>query len=452
MDDRRLTTLLERAYPDAPVPSLERLAQRAAVIRRRRRTRRVAGAVVVTAAIVAVVVVVSLPALDRRSIQTPLRPVPTRVPTRIPDVSKTHAIVVTPSTGLRDGQIVSVSSGRIVANEMTVWICRAGATQQTAGNDCDPTTAQRSTVDYGARHRVIRRLNCPYMVRRTITLGGQLLDCAAAPGCVLYAGSTGPQQHQGPEWQYEYGVAPLAFDPEARPAPGPTVTVTPPDGLRDGDVVTVRGHHFRPFDWATVAVCVDGTDVCDGVGVSEFQVVGSNGSFSGTHGVWSVFSSADGTLRDCRSVACVVRLEDDADAHEQVDVPVSFAPSSPASYPRLTLDPAGPYTDGQQVTVTLQGWPGSIGHYLSIESLTVGQCARSGGAVFHQCAGETVLRGPEADGRYTATLALHRTVSGRAGEPIDCTQPGSCQVALALDKSPPRHYFILILAVDVVVT
>ena len=43
------------------------------------------------------------------------------------------------------------------------------------------------------------------------------------------------------------------------------------------------------------------------------------------------------------------------------DVPVSFAPASPAAYPQLTLDPAGPYTDGQQVTVTVQGWPGSIG-------------------------------------------------------------------------------------------
>ena len=58
-------------------------------------------------------------------------------------------------------------------------------------------------------------------------------------------------------------------------------------------------------------------------------------------------------------------------------VPISFAPRKrAASSPKLNLDPAGPYTDGQQVTVTLSGWPGSIGQRpdLAIEHLTVGQC------------------------------------------------------------------------------
>ena len=58
--------------------------------RRRRRVRAAcAGAAVV--AVAAVAVVVSLPGADRGGIQTPARPVPTTVPTRIPDVSKTHA-------------------------------------------------------------------------------------------------------------------------------------------------------------------------------------------------------------------------------------------------------------------------------------------------------------------------------------------------------------------------
>ena len=138
------------------------------------------------------------------------------------------------------------------------------------------------------------------MVRRTITLGGQPVDCAAAPGCVLYAAS---DSHRA---GHVYGVAPLAFDPVAPPLPGPAISVTPHDGLRDGDAVTVRVQHFRPFADVGVTVCVKGTDVCDAVDVPQ-QPVGADGSLSLTHSVWPVFSSADGTLQDCRSVACIVR-------------------------------------------------------------------------------------------------------------------------------------------------
>jgi hypothetical protein len=437
MDDRRLTTLLERTYPGAPIPPLERLEQRAAAIRRRRRTLRAACAVA-AAAIVVLGVVVTLPGIDRESIETPARP----VPNTIPDVSKTHAIVVTPSTGLRDRQLVRVS-GRFAPpigaeHDIGVQTCRVGVTPLTENNDCDGTTRQYSRPPHTP---LLRRY--PYMVRRTITIGGQSVDCAATPGCVLYAVSRDRLKGQ-PRYPDKYGVAPLAFDPTASPRPGPTVTVTPHHGLRDGDAVTVRAHHFRPFAGVGVTVCSDGTDVCDVVDVPQ-QRIGPNASLSVTHGVWSVFVSADGTLHDCRSVACVVRF---GPSDRSIDVPISFSPRKrAASYPQLNLDPAGPYTDGQQVTVTVNGWPGSIGHRpdLAIEHLTVGQCA---GAT---CVGATSLR-REPDGRYTATLALHRTgpPEGMLTGPTDCTQPGNCQVALVLtprDSAPS-----VILAVDVVVT
>ena len=460
MDDRRLTTLLERAYPDAPVPPLERLEQRAAAIRRHRRARRVACAVAGTAAMAVVAVAIWVPGLDRRDVQTPLRPVPTTIPTRVPDVSKTHLVLVTPSTGLRDRQIVRVS-GRFAPpiaaeDSIDVHLCRAGVTPPTVTDDCDGTTGQ------GARRIPIATLplrRYPYMVRRTITVGGQPLDCAAPPGCVLYAATR--DRLKGPvhsRYQNKYGVAPLVFDPVAPPRPGPIVTVRPPDGLRDGDTVTVRAQHFRPFFSVGATVCVQGTDVCDAVNV-PIQPIGPNGSLSLTHPVWSVFSSLDGTLQDCRSVACVVRFGS-YDGSSRFDVPVSFAPGSPASYPSLTLEPAAPYTDGQQVTVTLHGWPGSIGRRpdLAIPNLVIRQCAALNGRSLSPavCPGETPLH-PEPDGRYTATLALHRTISESAApEPIDCTHPGNCRVALALTSTggeiPPGVFFGVILAVDVVVT
>jgi hypothetical protein len=237
----------------------------------------------------------------------------------------------------------------------------------------------------------------------------------------------------------------------------PTVTVTPHHGLRDGDTVTVRADRFPPFQVVRVSVCSKGTYVCDAVDVPT-KPIGRNGSLSLTHRVWSVFSS-DGTLHDCRSVVCVVRFG-------SFEVPISFSPRKrAASYPQLTLDPAGPYTDGQQVTVTVDGWPGSIGHRpdLAIEHLTVGQCGRfhpppgtlpyigGSGAV---CDGEISLR-REPDGRYTATLTVHRSIAipSDPTDPTDCTQPGNCQVALVLTPhgpigEPPSE----ILGVDVVVT
>lgn len=458
MDDRQLTTLLERTYPRGPLPPLERLEQRAAAIRRHRRARRAAGAVAVTAAIVVVAVVVWVPGLDRRDVQTPLRPVPNTLPTQVPDVSKTHVVLVTPSTGLRDGQIVRVS-GRFAPpiaaeDSIDVRMCRAGVTPPTVNDDCDGTTGQ------GARRIPLATLplrRYPYLVRRTITVGGQPVDCAAEPGCVLYADSG--DRLKGPihsRYQGKYGIAPLVFDPVAPPLPGPIVTVRPPDGLRDGDTVTVRAQHFRPFGSVGATVCVKGTDVCDAVNV-PVQRIGPNGSLSLIHPVWSVFSSADGALQDCRAVACVVRFGT-YDRSTLFDVPVSFAPGSPASYPSLTLEPAGPYTDGQQVTVTLHGWPGSIGRRpdLAIPNLVIGQCARSGSGYLSAavCPGETSLH-PEPDGRYTATLALHRTISENVSEPIDCTQLGNCRVALALTSTggeiPPGVFFGVILGVDVVV-
>jgi hypothetical protein len=448
---------VERADPAAPLPPRERLEQRPAAIWRGRRTVRVACAIVAAVAIAVVGLVVTLPGTGHRSIQTPARTVPTTVPTRIPDGWKTHAIVVTPSTGLRDGQIVRVS-GRFTP--FIVQICRAGVTPPTAANDCDPQTFQFPTgnrADTGRNaNPPLRRY--PYMVRRMITLssqplGSQPLDCAAPPGCVLYGESGG--RPKGPihlRYPGKYGLAPLAFDPAAPPLPGPSVTVTPREGLHDGDAVTVQADHLRPFAGGGVTVCVSGTDVCDGVGVTN-RTVGPDGSVSVTHPVWSQFSSADGTPQNCHSVACVVRLGGGG-LPASVDVPVSFAPGSPAAYPRLTLDPAGPYTDGQQVTVTVAGWPGSIGNRpdLGIQSLTVGQCAPFGGDpnLGALCIGETSLH-PEPDGRYTATLAVHGT--GDSVNKPDCTQPGDCQVALVLTRDsgmiPIR---IVILAVDVVVT
>ena len=418
---------------------------------RRRRRVRVACALALTAAIVAVVAVVSIPVVEHRHLEAPGR----RVPITVPNLSKTHAIVVTPSTGLRDRQIVRVSGGfvpSILPGEDIGWqdivlqICRAGVTPPTADADCD-TTASQDTRGQPLGTAPFRQY--PYMVRRTITVGGNTsharrLDCAAAPGCVLYA-ARGDVPRGHPRW----GVAPLAFDHAASPLPGPSVTLTPAGALRDGATVTVQGRHFRPLGATSVTVCVSSTDLCDVVGANDLSI-DANGSFSVIHSPWSVFAGDDGTLQNCQVVTCVVRVQ----SSENFDVPISFAPAGPAAYPQLILDPAGPYTDGQQVTVTVQGWPGSIGQRpgLEIGHLAFGVCAQTA-VLGLQCGDTAVLQGPDADGHYTATLTLHRTLSVEpGGSQVDCTWPGNCQVALALTMASGfTRPGTAILGVDVVV-
>ncbi len=340
-------------------------------------------------------------------------------------------------------------------------ICRAGVTPPTTGTDCDQTTSQ-DTRGQQLATGPFRRY--PYVVRRTITVGGRPLDCAAAPGCVLYAARgggrlKGPIRYRTLKW----GVAPLAFDPVAPPLPGPSVTLTPAGALRDGATVTVRGRHFRPLGFTTVTVCVSGTDVCDGVGVNGGSNVGgfhvdANGSFSVTHAPWSVFAAADRTPQDCHVVTCVVRVRTELPpgwqkTAETVDVPVSFTPAGTAAYPQLTLDTAGPYTDGQQVAVTVQGWPGSIGQRPGLElgNLMLAVCAQQVSGFGPQCGDKAVLQGPDADGHYTTTLTLHRTLSAVPGaSQLDCTQPGTCQVALAVENRGNTPGSV-ILGADVVV-
>ena len=313
----------------------EPLGSRSTRSRLGRRTAITAAAVVL--AIVALIVAATLPGIDRRGVQTPRRP----APTTIPNISKTHAIVVTPSTRLRDRQIVRVSSGFVPAirhggtidpQKIVVQICRAGVTPQSADFDCDRLTTQGTWASQAA---TVPFRQYPYMVRRIITVGGNTpqprrLDCAAAPGCVLYAvrdAGGGPARRTEGAIRYRrvmWGVAPLVFDRAASPLPQ-SVTLTPPGALRDGATVTVQGRHFRPVYGTLVTVCVSGTELCESV--RRRVHIDANGSFS-TRIYWPVFAAHDGTLQDCHVVTCVIRVQTPFPpgfymGPETVDVPVS---------------------------------------------------------------------------------------------------------------------------------
>lgn len=142
------------------------------------------------------------------------------------------------------------------------------------------------------------------------------------------------------------------------------IEVTPADGLADGQVVTVRGSQFPPVTSLGVVMCIGyvnrepaGSANCR---LSPYTAVTSdeNGNFSVDHAVDRVFTTSGGEQVDCAEAnadwTCIVAVGALADYDQSGIAPVSFDPAIPAlPDPFVTLDPLGPYGDGQQVTLTI---------------------------------------------------------------------------------------------------
>ena len=420
---------------------------------RRRRTVRVACAVAATAAIVMLGAVVALSDVSGRDAQTPLRPVSTAVP----DATKAHAIVVTPNTSLRDGQPIRVSGRNFVVGvghgghptSVSVVTCRAGATSANWDQQCDPRTSGgtaeadirfREPVRAAKRGHPARENCCAdvagyrYAAARHLELPGGTVDCALEPCVVLAVGLDSG-----------YGSAPLHFDPDVAPLPTPRVTVTPADDLQEGQQVTVDIEDAWPSRdnrGAIVSLCVvrpGATPICDGTGpnLGRVQSIDSHGHVALTTTAKStVLSSGCCTLGDVAAVAdctqppgCVVGVQVPAGPLggqiAKIAVPITFSAAVSARpiadrLPHATIDPPGPYADGQEVTISATGVPGVT---------TVGVCAKvpGPGGAFQLCApGGTT---------GTGTLVLHRFVEENSSDPlnhkrIDCAEPGNCSLVL----------------------
>jgi len=154
-------------------------------------------------------------------------------------------IVVTPSTGLADGQVVLVTaSGFEPGREVVVSLCPADPDSEACRGAGSAVADATGTITHFTR------------VYRTI--GSPLTDCANAPGaCVMRV----------LDYQDVFAVnsAPLDFDPNAPPVPPPTIDIAPTTGLRDGDLATVSGSGFLPGELVGVQQCrrSEFPDSCD---------------------------------------------------------------------------------------------------------------------------------------------------------------------------------------------
>jgi LPXTG-motif cell wall-anchored protein len=104
------------------------------------------------------------------------------------------------------------------------------------------------------------------------------------------------------------------------------------------------------------------------------------------------------------------------------DVPLGFDPTAVAPPPTLSTTPAGPYTDGQQVTVHGSGFTPNA-------PLGLAECRSGVEPDGHTCdsrdGGLDHLFSADADGNFSRTITLHTQVQS-TDSTIDCAAAGSC--------------------------
>lgn len=320
-------------------------------------------------------------------------------------------LLAAPETGLVDGQVVAVTgSGFQPESFVALQQCTADALD-TRGCTWRGYADTDATGSFSTKVSVLAAFEAA---------GGTRVNCRSAPGrCQLVAGRVGDPG--------EAGVVPLVFDPSAPLRPPPVLTVEPATDLVDGQVVTLTGTGFLPFDDdITVAQCRarwDGPDDCDTASV--YSQVAEDGTFTVTLALDAVLRT-DGGEVDCRTASqgCVVVVGDlYGDSGDLAEAPLAFDPDAPLLPPPvLTVAPSTDLAAQSDVEVVLATGQG-------FEPFTFVQ--------LQQCAAADTIEGCDLDqtqylsvdeaGAFAQSVSLAATLTTPAGEAIDCrSAPGAC--------------------------
>lgn len=259
---------------------------------------------------------------------------------------------VTPSTGLVDNQTITVTG---LSDEGGVGIC---PTSSAGFDNCQSIFPSAEPTSGRWTYQVMARI--------IVTSGNGtsiLVDCRTT-SCSLRA------------WSYDdttddaivVGDVPLGFVPDAPLRPAPTLSVSPSEGLVDGQEVTVTasvspsdGRFGVPVFQCTepVSIAPDLIDVfrkCD-VNRSSFLDAQSSGSVQGTVTVSPIVQTSNGPF-DCRAAGsrCVLAAFDGV--YQDASTPLAFdatAPIKPALLQRY--DPSAlEDTSGTPTTYDLVGF------------------------------------------------------------------------------------------------
>lgn len=332
-------------------------------------------------------------------------------------------VTVTPSTDLRDGDLVEVRVDGLERLPGAIYaLCRGDVTAENAASVCDPRSVQRD----GA-------LQPPAVAVGTVALSRTILitegaadpdradsyDCATEPaGCAL---AVAPY-----EIPVQAVVVPLTF--AAGPMPAPMIDVSPADGLSDGQEVTVTAEGLRPNTTFDLALCtgVEDDGLCDVLGWPG-AAVSPEGTMRTTVRARSALYGYRGRV-DCTVEQCAVVIRDPG-GRWAAAAPFRLAAGVVAPVPRLAVEPGGPYVDDQVVTVSGTGFPPGFDVGRSI-----GQCPNDKDtAVEERCQypawGAPVV---DAEGRFSVEVTLSDALAFTGS----CVTGPGCHLGWVLSHGP----------------
>ncbi len=343
-------------------------------------------------------------------------------------------IDVEPATALTDGQDVTFTVTRPSADifELTIFQCADTGEQ----NDCMAV----ANLGYHERGDEARRTA---NVWRVIDTPNGPVDCAVA-GCVL----------RGFVFNYvtsQFDVVPVAvgtltFDATAPMLPRPTLTVTAVEGLADGDIVTITGEGFEPFENLYVEQCSPNFvnfdfDDCHSSDRDSAEVDGTFKAELSVRRLLPSYRFAIGQL-DCAIENCTVRVrmagnhgEFDRTRRGPAPVAISFE-NTPVEIvqPLVTTQPRNGLVDNQTVTVRVSESE-QYSYYQVLQCPTdTEELAR--------CLTLNATETGRSDGFVTLEAAVRRIIrignvghGGRADEglpePLDCASaPKVCTIVV----------------------
>lgn len=347
----------------------------------------------------------------------------------VPVTGNAATLSADPSTGLDDGQQITVSgTGFEAKSRYLVLECPAGDVNPL---DCDPGTAAEVKSDKTGS------FSSPYTAVRMIDgfESGTIIDCATADACDL----TALDDNLSAVAETPIAFADVAIIP-------PTLSAVPSTGLLDGQKIAVSGTNFTPNAPVGLSECA-GTapeDLCGnvsiGVGVGgSVGVYGSegkgkggdgngetiadaNGSFSTSFKVTRIIDGLEGPVDCAQPPGCVLLASNESGAI-QASTPISFADVVIVP-PVMTATPSTGLEDGQTVTVTGRG-------FSSRDEIGVSECA-AGSTDGSECVLESGLGNvaellTDRHGRFTISFNVARIITLGTGT-VDCSQAPGCVI------------------------
>jgi hypothetical protein len=321
----------------------------------------------------------------------------------------TPTLTASPSTGLLDGQSISVAGSGLAAKTRDVVAeCVTGATDPL--DSCD-VGSSRPVKSNGSGS-----FSISFTAVRTIEPGefGSSVDCATAGACILAV--------------FDEGLSLLADTPitfaDVTIVP-PTVSAVPSTGLLDGQKIKVTGANWSPGAHIALAECPAQIDEGCGFSASTGHGItaGTAGTFSASFKVSRFIDQENGPLDCAQPSTCVLEAFNIDDPDQTASTPITFADVVIVP-PVMTASPSADLVDGQDITVTGTGFRHH--DYIALSECTARpaestECAGLNGE------GNLVQVETDSRGRFTATFNVARVLTLENGT-VDCTVAPGCVI------------------------